>query len=80
MRELPDEIRRAAMNRPQDSKEQGGVPIPARSAGMTLKAYLRACERQFVQVVLDECQGDKDAAAKKLGVSLATFYRKYGGQ
>jgi transcriptional regulator with PAS, ATPase and Fis domain len=47
---------------------------------MTLKAYLRACERQFVQVVLDECQGDKDAAAKKLGVSLATFYRKYGGQ
>lgn len=80
LRELPDEIRRAAMNRPQDSKEQGGVPIPARSAGMTLKAYLRACERQFVQVVLDECQGDKDAAAKKLGVSLATFYRKYGGQ
>lgn len=80
LRELPDEIRRAAVSRPQDSKEQSGVPFPARSAGMTLKAYLRACERQFVQVVLNECQGDKDAAAQKLGVSLATFYRKYGGQ
>ncbi|MGI5923982.1 MAG: sigma 54-interacting transcriptional regulator [Lentisphaeria bacterium] len=81
LRELPDEIRRATASRPQEGKEPSGIPsFPPRSAGMTLKAYLRACERQYVQAVLDECQGDKDAAAKKLGISLATFYRKYGGQ
>jgi DNA-binding NtrC family response regulator len=78
--ELPDELQRNTQEQQQNPAEQGAVPIPARSAGMTLKAYLRACERQFVQIVLDECQGDKEAAAKKLGISLATFYRKYGGQ
>ena len=43
---------------------------------MTLKAYLRQCERHYIRQVMDECDGDKKAAAKISGVSLGTFYRK----
>lgn len=45
-------------------------------ATMTLKAYLRLCERQYLQRVLDEQQGDKERAARLLGISVATIYRK----
>lgn len=79
VRDLPDELRRAALTQGSDGGE-AGVPIPARSAGMSLKAYLRACERHYLQHVLAECKGDKDAAARKLGISMATFYRKHEEQ
>ncbi|MCQ2397664.1 MAG: sigma-54 dependent transcriptional regulator [Lentisphaeria bacterium] len=43
---------------------------------MTLKAYLRHCERQYLQRVLEEQNGDKERAARLLGISVATLYRK----
>lgn len=46
--------------------------------GQSLKAFLRSKERDYIQHVLDQCGGDKEKAAKSLGISLATFYRKIG--
>ncbi len=45
--------------------------------GASLKAFLRAKEREYLQHVLDQCGGNKEAAAKCMGISLATFYRKF---
>ena len=76
--DLPDGIRSAAVT-PSDNAD-GGVPpaaMPSMSGqAMTLKAYLRHCERHYLRQVMDDCQGDKKAAARILGVSLGTFYRK----
>jgi two-component system response regulator AtoC len=49
------------------------------AAGRSLKAYLRAKEKEYITYILDQCEGDKGVAAERLGVSLATFYRKYSG-
>ncbi len=42
-----------------------------------LKAFLRQCERKYIRQVLELNNGDKEADAKALGISVATFYRKY---
>jgi DNA-binding NtrC family response regulator len=46
---------------------------PAVSA---LRPTLDELERQYIRRVLDEVQGDKQAAAKILGVSVRTLQRK----
>ncbi|MFA6929329.1 MAG: sigma-54 dependent transcriptional regulator [Lentisphaeria bacterium] len=51
--------------------------LPVLSGDLTLKALLKLCERHFLRHVLEQFAGDKEAAAKSLGISLATFYRKY---
>ncbi len=45
--------------------------------GASLKGFLREKEREYIRYVLDQCGGNKEAAAKALGISIATFYRKY---
>jgi len=42
----------------------------------TLRPTLDELERQYIRRVLDEVQGDKQAAAKILGVSVRTLQRK----
>ncbi len=42
-----------------------------------LKKYLQTQERSYIQKVLERSGGDKNLAAKKLGISLASFYRKW---
>lgn len=42
-----------------------------------LKQYLQMQERSYLQKVLERSGGDKNLAAKKLGISLASFYRKW---
>ena len=49
---------------------------PPGAATLTLKAYLRLCERAYIQRVLGDCGGDKERAAKALGISIGTLYRK----
>ena len=79
MNDLPDNIRSAVRPSPSDAADGGSdaVSIPSVSGhAMTLKAYLRQCERHYIRQVMDDCAGDKKAAARVLGVSLGTFYRK----
>jgi two-component system, NtrC family, response regulator PilR len=61
---------------PPAAPEDTGVASP--SAGVSLKAFLRDKERAYIRQALDQHQGDKEAAARALGISLATLYRKYG--
>ena len=43
----------------------------------SLKTFLKSKEREYVDEILRITKGDKEKAAKLLGVSLATFYSKY---
>ena len=43
---------------------------------VSLKKYLQTQENLYMQKVLEHSDGDKSLAAKKLGISLASFYRK----
>jgi two-component system, NtrC family, response regulator PilR len=51
---------------------------PAQFRGSSLKSFLRAKERDYIQMVLKQCGDSKEKAAELLGISLATFYRKLG--
>ena len=42
----------------------------------SLKAFIRAKEKEYLQQVLSHTGGDKEEAAKALKISLATLYRK----
>lgn len=42
----------------------------------SLKAFLRAKEKEYLDQVLSHSEGDKEKAAKALKISLATLYRK----
>ncbi len=42
----------------------------------SLKAFLRAKEKEYLDQVLSHSDGDKEKAAKALKISLATLYRK----
>jgi len=43
---------------------------------LSLKNYMKNVEISYLNAVIEECNGDKELAAEKLGVSLATLYRK----
>ena len=45
--------------------------------GYSLKKFLREKEKEYIDHVLHMAGGNKEKAAEVLGVSLATFYRKY---
>ena len=45
--------------------------------GHSLKSYLREKEKDYINKVLEVAGGEKEKAADMLGISLATFYRKY---
>ena len=44
--------------------------------GKSLKAFLKAKEKEYLTQVLQYVEGDKEKAAKALKISLATLYRK----
>ncbi len=77
--DLPEEIRRLQPT-PVAPTAPMASPLPPSAsvgAGMTLKAYLRHCEREYIRKVYSDCGGNKEESARILGVSLATFYRKF---
>ena len=45
-----------------------------------LREAVRLFERQHIQDVLAQSDSDKRAAARRLGISLASLYRKLGGE
>lgn len=70
--ELPDELfmkatPEAGWNKIIDDKLDDIMP---------LKKYLQNQELNYMRKVLEHSGGDKNLAAKKLGISLASFYRK----
>jgi two-component system response regulator PilR (NtrC family) len=46
------------------------------SASGSLKSFLKAKEKEYMEQILASTQGDKEKAAQTLQVSLATLYRK----
>lgn len=47
--------------------------------GKSLKSFLRSKEKEYISMVIDQLDGDKEAAARALKISLATLYRKLPG-
>lgn len=54
----------------------GPIVRPDEYKGQSLKAFLRAKEKEYLGQVLHYVEGDKVQAAKMLKISLATLYRK----
>ena len=73
---LPDEFKQPA----KEPVSQKAPTEPKIDTSLSLKAYLRQCERNYMRQVLENLGGDKEAASRSLGISLATFYRKYDGE
>jgi len=57
-----------------DPASSGGAMEEYR--GKSLKGFLRNKEKEYLQMVLDLMDGDKEKAAQALKISLATLYRK----
>ena len=49
---------------------------PDHYRGKSLKGFLRSKETEYLSPVRNYMEGDKQAAAKALKISLATLYRK----
>ncbi|MCP4712849.1 MAG: sigma-54-dependent Fis family transcriptional regulator, partial [Planctomycetes bacterium] len=59
----------------------GGMGTPASVSGSEmedLQSFLRMCEREHLNRILDKYERNKSAAAKALGVGLSSLYRKLG--
>ena len=85
VRELENVIERAVIFCDEDFVGLEHLPeymrptedIPSISSGHgTLKDAVRNFERQFIQQTLSACEQNKETAAKVLGVSLSSLYRK----
>jgi two-component system, NtrC family, response regulator AtoC len=68
-------------------RPQGSESIPSPGLGpasaqdfVPLKAFMREQEQGYLNRALQQCDNDKEKAALLLGVSLATLYRKLGGE
>ncbi|MCP3968612.1 MAG: sigma-54-dependent Fis family transcriptional regulator [Lentisphaerae bacterium] len=73
--ELPQELLTRSS---QESVPAAAIPIHGDfDTIIPLKKYLRKVERAYLGKVLDRCDGDKNLAARNLGISLASLYRKY---
>ena len=68
--DLPPELARPAA--------ADGAPVGTAVAGtgQSLRAQLRRFEAEAIQRALEECGGDRRAAAQKLGIGLSSLYRK----
>ncbi len=62
--DLPEAVRFATMATPESEQ---------------LREVVRRFEREYVAATLRRLGGDKEEAARRLGLSLATLYRKLGG-
>jgi two-component system, NtrC family, response regulator PilR len=72
LEDLPQQILEAPRKKP--AAGPGGLDTAA-----SLKAFLRQKEQEYLEQVLKSSGGDKEAAAKKLNISVATLYRKLPG-
>jgi DNA-binding NtrC family response regulator len=85
VRELENVIERAVIfcdeefvgleHLPEYMRPAEDLPLVSSGHG-TLKDAVKSFERQFIQQTLSACGQNKEAAAKVLGVSLSSLYRK----
>jgi DNA-binding NtrC family response regulator len=65
---------------PQVLRQAGGAPIPSGTTtlpvGRSLEDYVRDVERAFIEETIKHNGGNREKAAKMLGISMATLYRK----
>ena len=73
--ELPARIVEAIGNDPASSSTSLSDAMEE-YRGKSLKAFLRNKEKEYLQMVLDLMDGDKEKASQALKISLATLYRK----
>ncbi|MFA6723694.1 MAG: sigma-54 dependent transcriptional regulator [Lentisphaeria bacterium] len=65
------------LQKTEPEPESAEAPPPVEpDVQLTLRAYMRQCERHFIALVLEHFADNKEEAAKSLGISLATLYRK----
>ena len=64
---LPQRVREHVSTQPQTFAGDGSV---------SLKAYIRQKEREYIEQILSTNGGDKEKAAESLQVNLSTLYRK----
>ena len=78
MRELENVVERAAVLAagPIVTLADVRTEFSVEPAASALRPTLDELERQYIRRVLDEVEGDKQAAAKILGVSVRTLQRK----
>ena len=67
--DLPPHIVRHASNPPEEN--ESGLPI-----GQTLDEFISAQEKRYIEETIKHNGGSRDKAAKMLGISMATLYRK----
>ena len=65
----PQAIRQASA--PSGAEQTGGLPL-----GQTLDEYIREQERRYIEETIKFNGGNREKAAKMLGISMATLYRK----
>ena len=68
--DLPPQVVRHA-NSPTPSEVTGSLPI-----GQTLDEYIREQERRYIEETIKFNGASREKAAKMLGISMATLYRK----
>ncbi len=77
VRELSNAIERAVLLCNDDLITVNDLPLQSYAAeGDDLKSVLDRAERRHITAVLTACDGDKGRAAERLGVHLATLYRR----
>jgi len=69
--DLPPQVVRQAHASPQE--QSGDLPV-----GQTLDDYISEQERRYIEETIRFHAGNREKAAKTLGISMATLYRKLG--
>ncbi len=73
VQDLPPQIVKQAADGPQEPGGGGALPV-----GKKLDDFITEQERRFIDETIKQNGGNRDKAAKMLGVSIATLYRKLG--
>lgn len=75
----PDVLPPRILNQVKPMEHHGAAITPEGTVdprNVSLKAFLREREKEYLEQVLSLTKGDKEKAAKSLKISLATLYRK----
>ncbi|MDR3077954.1 MAG: sigma-54 dependent transcriptional regulator, partial [Planctomycetota bacterium] len=72
----PDLLPPRIVSRAGEARSRQAAAAPAAQGSTSLKGFLKAKEKEYLEQILASTHGDKEKAAETLQVSLATLYRK----